>query len=199
MLSAAACLAAAVLVSRAAAAGAPAAAEAPVAATWQKHETVFTYMGFTSHYSCGGLEDTLTFLLRLAGARSDAKVRAACTSPMGGPQRISTANLTFYTLAPVSSGNASAAGSQAVSGAWKSVKLRAGSPTQIGGGDCELVEQFARDLLPMFTTRNVENRMTCVPREANLFGIDLQFGVLAPLPQPKKVTLRINSPAYRPG
>lgn len=180
--------------------GAPAvAADAPIAATWQKHETVFTYMGFTSHYSCGGLEDTLTFLLKLAGARPDAKVSAACTSPMGGPQRISTANLTFYTLAPVSSGSAAAAGSPAVSGAWKTVKLRGGSPTRIGGGDCELVEQFARELLPMFTTRNIANRMTCVPNQANLFGIDLQFGVLAPLPRPKSVTLRLKAPAVRTG
>lgn len=163
------------------------AAAAPVAASWQKHDFSFNYMGFTTHYSCDGLDEKLRLLLRRAGARPDVKIRSLCTAPMGGPQRITTAELTFYTLRPAGAGAAVAAGKQtgtsAVSGAWKTVKFRAGAPWEIGGGDCELVEQFAHDILPMFTTRAVDNQMTCVPHQVNALGIDLQFEVLAPLPQ----------------
>lgn len=47
--------------------GAAAGAE-PVPAVWQRHEVDFTYMGFTSLYSCDGLEDKLERLLKAAGA-----------------------------------------------------------------------------------------------------------------------------------
>jgi hypothetical protein len=65
MLLAAAMLAAASLAS-------PAQAEAEPG-TWQSHETELVYMGFTTTYSCDGLEEKLKLLLRQLGARSDAK------------------------------------------------------------------------------------------------------------------------------
>jgi hypothetical protein len=42
-------------------------------------------------------------------------------------------------------------------------------------GDCELVEQFRNNVLPMFATRNVENRTTCIPFQLSGSVIDLKF------------------------
>jgi hypothetical protein len=147
-------------------------------ASWHKHEVNFTFTGFTSNYSCDGLEDKLKLLLRLAGAGPDGDVRVPCTSQVGSPQRSSMALLTFRTLAP-----AAAAGAKAeTTGVWKDVAWRAGSPRELDAGDCELVDEFARRILPLFTTRNVENRMTCTPHQVNQSGFDLRFTVLASAP-----------------
>jgi hypothetical protein len=71
-------------------------------------------------------------------------------------------------------------------GAWKTVDVKAGLPHFVDPGDCELVEQFSKDVLPLFTTRNVESRMTCVPHELSPGQIRLKFEVLAPLPPVEK-------------
>ena len=159
----------------AAAAGASAAQQLPFDASWQKRELNFTYTGFTSNYSCDGLRDKLKLLLRLAGARPDSDVRVPCTSLAGRPQRSSTVLLTFHSLAP-----AAAAGANATTtGIWKEVAWRAGSPRELDAGDCELVDEFARRILPLFTTRKVENLMTCTPNQVNPSGFDLRFSVFA--------------------
>ncbi|HUX73231.1 MAG TPA: hypothetical protein VMV25_04985 [Steroidobacteraceae bacterium] len=161
-----------------------AAADKPVEATWKKHDLNFSFVGFTSHYSCGGFEDKVDLLLAAAGARADAKVVASCMAPMGGPQEISTAHVVFRALVARKAGD----GDQAVppvQAAWKAVRLRAHSPADLGEGDCELVDQFAAKILPLFTVQDVENHTNCVPHEVNLGSIDLKYRVLAPLPKPK--------------
>ena len=78
-----------------------AASEAPQTGQWQPHELEFTYVGFTSHYSCDGLADKLALLLKVAGARADAKaVGGGCDHVLGGPSRVAHARLNFHTLAP---------------------------------------------------------------------------------------------------
>src|SRR5579863_2263750 len=55
---------------------------------WQEHQVDFPYLGFTSHYSCDGLQDKLQLLLRQLGARSDAKVLSyGCDRGFGVPSR----------------------------------------------------------------------------------------------------------------
>jgi hypothetical protein len=49
-------------------------------------------------------------------------------------------------------------------------------------GDCEVVEQFLSNVLPMFTTRNVVNHTTCVPYQLAGSNIDLRFESLAAAP-----------------
>ena len=134
--------------------------------SWQPHTYVFQFMGFTAIYSCDGLSDKLKLLLRLAGARPDAKVTASCTRGYGVPDKLGTAQVEFSTLQP-----AAAAGDAAVGaggnphGTWRKVELAPMRPYKLEAGDCELVEQFRDTLLPMFTTRNVNSRISCVPHQ----------------------------------
>ncbi|HUY83027.1 MAG TPA: hypothetical protein VMU86_00510 [Steroidobacteraceae bacterium] len=171
-------------VSAPAAPAAPAAPRATIAAVWKPHKITFTFIGFTTHYSCDGFENTVDRLLLAAGARPDAKVVASCTAPSGRPERISLARLSFSVLVPADAKGApnSPAGSKPVEAQWKTVYWRAHSPLalDLGEGDCELVDHFARRILPLFTVRDVVNGGTCVPHQVDLGSVDLKFQVLAP-------------------
>src|SRR5580700_4917002 len=128
---------------------------------WQKHEYSFQYLGFTTTYSCDGLASKLRVILLAAGAREDAKsISDGCARGFGTPDRLARARLTFYTLAPV--GQADNA-TPPTNGVWRPVAFADRSPRDIALGDCELIDQFRAQVLPMFTTRNVESRMTCIP------------------------------------
>ena len=163
---------------------APGAPTAPVAAVWKSHQLDFSYIGFTTHYTCSGFESVLGRLLRAAGARPDARVSASCTAPFGHPERISIAHLTFDVLVPLGHGAPAAADakSKPVEAQWKTVHWQAHSPLalDLGEGDCELVDEFARRILPLFTVRDVVNDMNCVPHQIQIGGVDLRFRVLAP-------------------
>jgi len=156
------------------------AAAARDAGVWKKHEYSFVYLGFTSTYSCDGLADKLRILLIAAGARSDAKSQAgACALGYGRPDKFARATLTFYTLAPAA---ATPADSKPVAAVWRPVALSVRSPRELSLGDCEVVEEFRDNVLPMFTTRNVEDHMTCVPNQLSGSNIDLRFESLAAPP-----------------
>jgi hypothetical protein len=170
---------------------ATATATEPLPAVWQKHEYSFTFMGFTAVYSCDGLADDLKRLLIAAGARADAKaVPKACEGGFGRPAKLAGAYLTFFTLAapgPATRDESGGAPPAESLGVWRSVEFVTHSPSGTGPlnlalGSCELVEQFRKELLPMFTTRGVLDKTVCVPHQLSGSGIDLRFEALAPLP-----------------
>jgi hypothetical protein len=165
--------------------------EVPAAGIWQPHEYTFSYAGFTSHYSCDGIADKLKQLLRAAGAREDLTVRGSCSDPLGGPSRIAVARVSFHTLAPAVAGTPPPAGAAAAPGAWKVVEFRDREPSWVESGDCELIEQFDRELLPLFATRDRHSRMTCVPHTVQLGAISLRFEVFAPLPKPRSAAVAV--------
>jgi hypothetical protein len=156
----------------------PTAAE-PSVGVWQKHEYRFAYMGFTSTYSCDGLATKIKVLLIAAGARRDAKSQPGACANFNGPDKFANATVTFYTLAPAA---ADASAAKPVDAVWRQVSLSTLPPHDLARGDCELIEQFRHSLLPMFTTRNVEDHVTCVPHQLSGSNIDLRFESLAAAP-----------------
>lgn len=156
----------------------------PEPGTWQKHAYSFQFLGFTTTYSCDGLASKLKVLLIAAGARADAKsTSGACARGFEIPDKFARADLTFYTLAPAGTGENA---NPPISGAWRSVAIADRSPREVRLGDCELVEQFRDKVLPMFTTRNIDSRMTCVPNQLSGSVINLKFEVFAGLPAAMK-------------
>jgi hypothetical protein len=148
--------------------------------SWQTHKYSFQFLGFTSTYSCDGLADKLKELLLAAGARADAKSQpGACAAPFGQVDKFARADLTFSTLAPL---DEAAANGKAVNGTWRAVTLAAHAPRDLQIGDCELVEQFRQQVLPMFTTRNVASSTTCIPNQESGSLIDLKFDSFTALP-----------------
>lgn len=140
---------------------------------WTRHEYSLVSMGFTSTYSCDGLADILKQLLIAAGARADAKAQpGGCAEGFGRPEAIARANLIFYTLSPDTSQTADG---QKIQGIWRPVGFAIRSPRQLMLGHCELVEQFRAQVLPLFTTRNLVDKTTCVPHQDSGSVIDLKF------------------------
>ncbi len=135
-----------------------------------------------------------------AGARADAKTQpGACAAGYGRPDKFARADLTFYALQPLDAGVVKDLGAADVSGAanapppapvqakpvaaiWRPVTFAVLSPRELHAGDCELVEQFRHEVLPMFTVRNIESGTTCIPHQESGSVIDLKFEVLAAAP-----------------
>ena len=84
-------------------------------------------------------------------------------------------------LVPVSSADASKEkdAGPAVQAQWKAVDLMAENASYDEQGNCELIEQFKRTFLPLFTTRNIKYSSTCVPHQITL-GTHLSAEVLVP-------------------
>jgi hypothetical protein len=161
--------------------------------TWQSHKYTFQFMGFTSTYSCDGLADKLRIVLLAAGARPDVKsVPGACASGFGRPDKFARADLTFYTLKPADSGTATGGG---VQGVWRPVPFAARQPQQLALGDCELMEQFRQQVLPMFTTRNVVSNTTCIPHQESGSNIDLKFDSFTAVPGKKHAVAGSGGPS----
>jgi hypothetical protein len=124
-------------------------------------------MGFTSTYSCDGLADKLKMLLLAAGARSDVKSQpGACAAPFGRPDKFAPGN---------DATEADSANSKPVDGVWRKVAIANRSPRELQVGDCEVVDQFRTQVVPMFSTRNIENHTTCIPYQQSGTVIDLKF------------------------
>ncbi len=149
-------------------------------ANWSEHELDFQYMGFTSHYSCSGLEGEMRRILLKLGARDDKFMvtPGVCGGFDDRPSRIAGVHLKLATLQPVVGANPA----QAVDAYWK--------PVTIGGNssdaDCELIEQIRSDILPLFTTRNIQPaNADCIPHEEPTVPASLRLEVLS-LPPPAK-------------
>jgi hypothetical protein len=169
-------------------AGAEPAAPGAEPGVWQDHKIELQYMGFTTTYSCDGLQSKLELLLRQLGARADAKVSTyGCDRGFGQPSRFVSATLQFATLQPVDAAAPAAPQPTAapLNGDWRNVELAPNRPFDLQDGDCELIEQFSYKVLPLFSTRGLQNRTTCVPHQDTGGPFDLQLQVFAPSPAAK--------------
>jgi hypothetical protein len=157
-------LAAAVLLAGAAAlANEPAATDAAQASVWQHHESTFNYFGFTTRYSCDGLEDKVRELLLYFGARKDLKVQATgCPNP-NRPSANAWVSVDFYSLAAADS-----SATDTVPGHWSKIVVAPDRPIWMGRGECELMEQIKDVLTKSFSVRNMDYQTTCIPHEITI-------------------------------
>jgi hypothetical protein len=160
--------------------GAPAAQPAAPAefAVWTPKEIQFTYMGFTTHYTCDGLQDTIkSMLLQLGARKDDLQVNETpCSGIPDRPNPFPGVRIKMNVLQPAPAQLAE--GVKMVEAHWKVVKLPYRETGINGAGQCELLEQFNQKILPLFTTRNVDVHTTCVPHQLEPLGTKLQAEVL---------------------
>lgn len=150
----------------------------PAWAVWTPKELRFTYMGFTSHYSCDGLRDKMRAILLQLGARPDMKLREVpCAGQLGRPTEFPGVTVNMNVLTPFDPTKANAAETP-LPAHWKSVEISTDRDPLREAGDCELVEQVKSRVLPLFTTRNVEYRSTCIPNQLQIGGTLLKAEVL---------------------
>ena len=154
-------------------------------AHWESRKISFTYMGIGTKYSCDGLEDSVRQLLLVAGARKqDLNIRSqGCIHGFGYPEPFPGVEGTFSVLVP----DAGQPAAGAVAAQWTPVDVVRDRGLEafwdsINGGDCQLLEQFKKQILPLFSTRGVNFRSSCFPYTATLGAITLKLQALKPLP-----------------
>jgi hypothetical protein len=154
----------------------PSAGSGRESAVWAPKELNFVYQGFTTNYSCDGLQDKMKRVLLKLGARADIQVRGFGCTRLVGPDPFAGVRIRMNVLQ-----TAGKQGGQAVPAHWKVVDLLADlddrDPVD-AAGDCELVEQIKQKVLPLFATRNVDYSATCVPRQLLVGATRLKAEVL---------------------
>lgn len=167
-----------------AAADAAARAPSPVSAQWQHHSKSLYFQGFTSHYTCDGLEDKVRQILIFLGARSDAKVSAnGCAYGPTAPSPYANVTLEFDTLSAVpAAGGAAGSARETVSAQWQPVELSANRPSFMGSGECELIEQLKPVLTSSFSLADLDYHARCAPHQITLGDYSVRGKVLRATP-----------------
>jgi hypothetical protein len=179
---------------------APVAEGTKVNAVWVESDRSLTYMGFTSHYSCDGLEGKVRSILRDLGARPDFKVTSSGCVNLNGPEvmprvRIRAAlpqEATPDVLAALAkppagtkqSGKKSTAAADAAKpfpATWRTVQFRDTGLSDLQDGDCELMDQLIKEVLVPMGVREVPgSSVHCVPHQLTLGAVTVQLRVLQP-------------------
>ena len=168
------------VLSRAAVQSADTPAEEGVNGAWQHHKVSFDYVGFTALYTCPGLEDRVTQILRHLGARHDVKVSArGCPGPYNTPSRNAWVTADFYTLVPA----AESSGPETVNARWMPVELTPQRPYFMGEGDCELMQGMKDLITKNFSLRDIRYRTDCFPNTSTLDSFAINGQSLRAAPQ----------------
>ncbi len=165
----------------------PSAGGNPIAAVWKERRLDFFYKGRMARYSCDGLRDKVRALLLDLGARRDVKIVAAgCEDDdrTHGRARSSSLSIVFSAPAlPSISAKPSTPGDLAAIDAHFEVFTMASDAFRnMGIGDCELVEEFTRQILPTLITRKVKRDIACMPDGSSGSRFLVQGEVLKTLP-----------------
>jgi hypothetical protein len=149
------------------AAGTPAAespAGNPMAAVWKEQHVEFVYMGRTSRYSCDGLRDKVRAMLIDLGARRDLQVvPLGCEDRDGDSSGASRLKIVFSSPAlpeaaakPLHQGDLAATDAR-----FERFTITSDAFRNMGVGDCELVQEFAHQILPRLVVRDVREDILC--------------------------------------
>jgi hypothetical protein len=162
-----------------AAEGASASGE-PQSAVWTDKELTFVYQGFTTRYSCDGLRDKVRgVLLDLGAQKKDLKVmQLGCSSPSGRPDPFPGVRVKMRVLQPADAPDAKPTDQAPVAAHWKPLDLKLRDTFSNDSGECELVEQIRHSIVPLFATRNVDLKTSCIPHQASATRPSLKMEVL---------------------
>jgi hypothetical protein len=139
---------------------------------WQHHKVTFDYFGANAKFTCDGLAEHVRSILRTLGARQDLTVSArGCLGRDQTPTRTAWVTAQFSTLVP-----AAGAATDTVQARWTEVKLEPHSPSFMGDGDCELMQEMKDLITGSFSLRDVSYRTDCTPNQLfpNGYSVDTQ-------------------------
>jgi hypothetical protein len=144
-------------------------------AVWSPKELTFAYTGFTTKYTCDGLQAKMRSVLLELGSRPDLQVRGYGCTRLTGPDPFAGVTIKMNVLQ-----RADKPGGQAVPAHWKMVDLLANRDPLQAAADCELIDQIREKVLPLFATRNVDYSAACAAHMPLVGGTRLKAEVLVP-------------------
>lgn len=174
----------------------------PVQAIWKHQEIAFYFQSFTTFYSCTGLEGKLERIMRALGVHARVRVRSAdCPSSVARMPRV-----VMHVIGPVEATPEALAERdknksirelvERVKGKsdhpldsleqfpaqWRRVALNRGR-LDLEPGDCELIEEVQRKVLPKLAVRIVNDNVQCSPNQLTLGQPRLEIEVLVEMPK----------------
>jgi len=182
---------------------APVTAADPVQAIWKHQEISFYFQSFTTFYSCTGLEGKLERIMRELGVHARVKVRSAdCPASVARMPRVvmnvvSPVEATPEALAERDKNKSVRELVERVRGKsdhpldsleqfpaqWRRVSLTRGR-LDLQPGDCELIEEVTKKVLPKLAVRIVDDDVRCSPNQLTLGQPRLEVESLVELPRP---------------
>ena len=154
---------------------------AVVEAVWKPQRINFVYRGYSTLYSCGGLQEKLETILSTMGARdgsirlrtyscdevvSIARFEVVLASPVEAtPENVQ--ELTSYDahdqlVARVRGEQlAGAEDLQRFPAVWKTISFARSREMRLAPGDCELVQQLRQTILPRMSVQIVNDGIHC--------------------------------------
>jgi hypothetical protein len=187
------------------------AAAEPVQAIWKHQEIAFYFQSFTTFYSCAGLEGKLERIMRALGVHAKVRVRSAdCPSAVARMPRV-----VMNVIAPVEATPGAFAerdkgksvrelavrlkgkgkstdpldSLEPFPAQWRRVALSRGR-LNLEPGDCELIEELQRKVLPKLAVRIIDDDVQCSPNQLTLGQPRLEVEVLVELPKADDVKER---------
>lgn len=153
-----------------------------VAAQWQPYRFNFAFMGFSTYYSCSGLEDRLEQILLQLGAKQGVQVNASgCFEPDRVSKMITArVRVSMPIEAGEDAGAVSANDATRITAQRKTITLNTQLNGYAGSGDCELMEQVQYRLLPAIKLKALESNLHCTPGQAMLSNQTLKVSALIP-------------------
>lgn len=175
----------------------------PVQAIWKHQEISFYFQSFTTFYSCTGLEGKLERIMRELGVHARVRVRSAdCPSSVARMPRvvmrvIGPVEATPEALAERDKNKSVRELTERVRGGksthpldsleqfpaqWRRVSLTRGR-LDLQPGDCELIEELQKKVLPKLAVRIVDDDVQCSPNQLTLGQPRLEVEALVEIPK----------------
>jgi len=179
--------------------GVAARADETVKAVWQVQDIHFQYIGFTTQYSCDSLRDKMREVLKQLAVREDTLVSVAGCTEMSGPAKNPSLRIVVAHAVPEAGfkpgekraellalmqrkSKTAVPGDEPFDAVLRTVVLKSKSGLGSGAaGDCELLEQTRRFLLPKLGVKVVKDDMRCTPYQGSVGTQSLAVEVLAPV------------------
>lgn len=176
----------------------------PIQAIWKHQEVTFYFQSFTTFYSCTSLESKLERIMRELGVYARVKVRSAdCPSAVARMPRvvmqvISPVEATPEALADRDKNKSVRELAERVRGKkndhpldsleqfpaqWRRVSLTRGR-LDLQPGDCELIDELQKKVLPKLSVRTVRDDVQCTPNQLTLGQPRLEVDALMEIPKP---------------
>ncbi len=180
---------------------------APVQAIWKDQEIAFYFQSYTTFYTCDGLEAAVERVMKALGAQEvKARVRSAeCPGGVARAPRVvvelnspvpataeaiaerdktrSTRELT----ARVKGKRASGTENETFVAHWRPVSPSRGA-LRLEPGDCELIDELKRKVLPRLAVRIVNDNLSCPPRQVAIGQPNLEVEALIAAARPDDAT-----------
>jgi hypothetical protein len=179
----------------------------PVQAIWKHQEIAFYFQSFTTFYSCSGLEGKLERIMRELGVHAQVRVRSVdCPAGVARMPRVvmrvvAPVEATPEALAERDKNKSVRELVERVRGKsdhpldsleqfpaqWRRVALSRGR-LDLQPGDCELIDEIRKKVLPKLAVRIVKDDVHCTPNQLTLGQPRLEVESLSELPKPDQAT-----------